>query len=173
MKDIEPGHMPQTPGNPINVTSFNLKNASPKFGMKEGEGDLQKMYHNTAPPTIQGTHYQDVEGISNFADVGNKREGFANMKMSSFQNAMAATNQKKPEHSSFISMQMVKGDVNNKQTAMESRRCRALSNEYSHDFMAKMKKGGDQSPQPTQRLHEIMGNFLSIAEEDREHDAYD
>jgi hypothetical protein len=40
-------------------------------------------------------------------------------------------------------------------------------------FMAKKKKGGDQSPQPTQKLHEIMGNFLSIAEEDREHDAFD
>jgi hypothetical protein len=52
MKDIEPGHMPQTPGNPVHVTTFNLKNASPKFGMREGEGDIQKMYHNTAPPTI-------------------------------------------------------------------------------------------------------------------------
>ena len=52
MKDIEPGHMPQTPGNPVHVTTFNLKNASPKFGMREGEGDIQKMYHNTAPPAI-------------------------------------------------------------------------------------------------------------------------
>jgi len=41
MKDIEPGHMPQTPGNPVHVTTFNLKNAnSPKFGMREGEGDI-------------------------------------------------------------------------------------------------------------------------------------
>jgi hypothetical protein len=89
------------------------------------------------------------------------------MKISSFQNAMAATNQKKPQPSAFISMHMTKGELG-KQPAMESRRCRAPSNEFSHDFMTKMKKGGDQSPQPTQRLHEIMGNFLSIAEEDRE-----
>ena len=55
---------------------------------------------------------------------------------------------------------------------MESRRCRAPSNEFSHDFMTKMKRGGDcspsPSPQPQQRLNEIMGNFLSIAEEDRQ-----
>jgi hypothetical protein len=91
MKDIEPGHVPQTPGNPINVTSFNLKNASPKFGMKEGEGDLSRMYHNTAPPIIADEHYQGVDGISNFADVGNRRENASQMKMSSFKNSMAAT----------------------------------------------------------------------------------
>lgn len=75
MKDIEPGHMPQTPGNPVHVTSFNLQNASPKFGMKDDHGELQKMYHNTAPPTINDDIYQGVGAISNFADVGDRREG--------------------------------------------------------------------------------------------------
>jgi hypothetical protein len=55
---------------------------------------------------------------------------------------MAATNQKKHQPSAFISTHMTKGELG-KQPAMESRRCRAPSNEFSHDFMAKMKKGGD------------------------------
>ena len=73
MKDIEPGHMPQTPGNPIHVTSFNLKNASPKFGMRDDHRDIDKMYHNTAPPTTNNNHYQPACAISNFADVGDRR----------------------------------------------------------------------------------------------------
>lgn len=59
---------------------------------------------------------------------------------------MAATNNK-PKPSAFISTSIMRADL--KQPAMESRRVRAASNEFSHDFMAKMKKGGDQSPSPS------------------------
>ena len=49
------------------------------------------MYHNTAPPTIDDERYHVAGDISNFADVGDRREHLTQMKMSSFQNSMAAT----------------------------------------------------------------------------------
>lgn len=92
MKDIQPGEVPSTTAQPIHVTTFNLKNASPTFGAKDQ--DLHKMYHNTAPPMMGGDcHYQDVGGISNFADYGDRKDNLANKKISSFQNAFAATQQ--------------------------------------------------------------------------------
>ena len=59
-----------------------------------------------------------------------------------------------------------------KQPAMESRRCRAPSNEFSHDFLAKMRKDDtspqpDLSPNPHNKINEAMGAFLSLAEEEQ------
>jgi hypothetical protein len=87
--------------------------------------------------------------------------------MSSFHNSVAANHQEeraKPAHSAFISVQMMKAKAC--APAAETRRCRLPSNEFSHDFMMKMKRD-DQSPSPNQPdLKEIMANFLSLAEEE-------
>jgi hypothetical protein len=124
--------VPNTPSNPIHVTNFNLKNASPTFGPKDQ--DMSKMYHNTAPPTINEGHYASLGAVSNFADIGDKN--VSHIKMSSFQNSMA-TKHEKPPHSAFISVQMMKSHIQ----AKDSRRCRLPSNEYSHDIATKIKKG--------------------------------
>jgi hypothetical protein len=125
------------------------------------------MYHNTAPPISSDDHYNQVVPISNFADVGDRKDHASQIKMSSFHNSVAANHQEerpKPPHSAFISVQMMKAKAG--APAAESRRCRLPSNEFSHDFMMKMKKG-DQSPnQPD--LKDIMGNFLSLIEEERD-----
>lgn len=89
------------------MATFNLKNASPSFGPRDV--DDMKMYHNTAPPVVNNDHYSHVGPISNFADVGERKDP-SQMKshISSFHNSVAAT-QHEQKPSAFISVQMMKG----------------------------------------------------------------
>ena len=152
----------QTPQHPVNVTRFNLKNVSPTFGKTSHE--IDKMFHNTAPPAMHiDSHYHHTGPISNFADVDiNERKPAPQVKISSFQNANDAISRpnRPPAHSSFISVTMMK---HNREGANDNK------NEFSHDIMMKI-KDKDQPSNEKSELKEIVGNFLSVVEEDNTHE---
>lgn len=127
------------------------------------------MYYKSAPQTVScNDHYNKVDPISNFADIGDKKDHASSQRnMSSFQNSIAANLQEerpKPNHYAFNSIQMIKA---NSGGAAETRRSRLPSNDFSQDFMLKMKKG-DHSPNEQTGLKDIMGNLLNIEEEERD-----
>ena len=112
-------------------------------------------------------HYSQVVPISNFADVGNNKDHASDRNMSSYHNSVAAIHQEdrpKPPHSTFISVQMMKAKA--RAPVVETRRSRISSNDYSDDFIMKIKKGDHSPKKPL--LKDIMGKFLSIAGEDHD-----
>ena len=110
-------------------------------------------------------HYSQVVPISNFADVGNNRDHASDRNMSSYHNSVAAIQDRaKTPHSTFISVQMMKAKAS--ASAVDTRRSRISSNDYSDDFMMKIKKGDHSPKKPL--LKDIMGKFLSIAGEDHD-----